>query len=84
MLSEVAQCENQARGRRMSAPRAVAGSTCVTIARDFAAAVAEHGLEGAWAAKLAQAEVSADGAGGRPAGTRSDAAAVFRARFEER
>lgn len=77
MCAEVAQCENQARGRRQGAPRAVAGSTRVTIVRDFCAVLVDDesaDFAQAWSAVCAKAEVSADGAGDRPRGTRSDAA----------
>lgn len=80
MCSEVAQCENQARGKRAGSERALAGSTRVTIVRDYAEACKAGELpQAAWAAVLVKAEVPADGAGGRPEGTRSDAADAFRA-----
>lgn len=83
MCAEVAQCENQARGRRQGAPRAVAGSTRVTVIRDFCAALVDDESADnaqAWGAVCAKAEMpSGVSAGDRPSGTRSDAADALRA-----
>ena len=82
MCAEIAQCENQARGRRQGAERAVAGSTRVTIVRDFCAVLVDDesaDFAQAWSAVCAKAEVpSGVGAGDRPRGTRSDAADALR------
>jgi len=83
MCAEVAQCENQERGVRQGAARAVAGSTRVTIVRDFCAVLVDDesaDYAQAWSAVCAKAGVTgAVGAGDRLRGTRSDAADALRA-----
>ena len=83
MCAEVAQCENKERGVRQGSERAVAGSTRVTIVRDFCAVLVDDesaDYAQAWSAVCAKANVpSGVGAGDRVRGTRSDAADAIRA-----
>jgi len=87
LLSEFAQCENKARGRRHAKSagdpnwvnaQGLRGSTCRTVMRDFCALLeAGEAFSSAFAAVKEKCAVDADGAGDRARGTRSDAAAAF-------
>jgi hypothetical protein len=77
--SKVAKAENQKRGRDAGSPRALPGSTCTTVVRDYANHIGQ-GMEPAeaWRTVCAQCEYGAHGPDGRTPGQKSTAAQDFR------